>query len=68
MKMKVVKFKNGKYGVRKFTWLGFLFAVNKTGDWALRSTGLIQEFDLDFANEVLLHMKDTDIRNKDMGR
>lgn len=66
--MKIVKFKNGKYGVRKLTWLGFLFAVNKTGDWEMRSAALIQEFNLDFANEVLLHMKDIDSRNKDMGR
>lgn len=66
--MKVVKFKNGTYGVRKFTFSGWVFAVNKSGSWAHRTTNLVQEFESeDFANEVMKHMIDVDRRNKDMG-
>ena len=66
--MKTVKFKNKKYGVRKLSFIGYLFAVNKSGIWSYKDTGLIQEFDsLDYANEVLEYMRDTDARNEDNG-
>ena len=68
MRMKIVKFKDGRYGVRKLTLLGYVFAVNKSGHWACRSTEFVQEFDtLEFANEVMEKMKKFDARKKDLG-
>ncbi len=66
--MKIVEFKNGKYGVRKWTLMGYLFAVNKSGNWHPKSALLTQEFDeIEYADEVLASMRDVDSRNNDMG-
>jgi hypothetical protein len=67
--MKLVKFKCGKYGVRKLTLAGYFFA-NKMGEWILRvSNGSCcnTEFDKDEAEEVLATMKARQKRIKDSG-
>jgi hypothetical protein len=67
--MKIVKFKNGKYGVRKFVFLvGWVFAANKSGTWLLKSNQLIQEFDSkEYAQEVLDDMKIRAAIDNDIG-
>ena len=67
--MKIVKFKNGKYGVRKWSWIfGRLFAINKSGVWKPKNDVWIQEFDsLEYAKEVLADMEQRKSVTKDTG-
>ena len=68
--MKIVRFKNGRYGVRKWSWLRvcYVFVINRRGDWRLRSPFWTQEFDLGFAKEVMQAIKYNKTRYKDMGK
>lgn len=69
--MKIVRFENGAYGVRKFSFflLGWVFAVNKSGKWAPKNAELAQEFDnLAYAHQVLIYMQSVDKGKRDMGR
>jgi hypothetical protein len=66
--MKIVKFSNGKYGVRKLTWKGYVFAINKSGLWGRKSNNLIQEFSsLEFAQDVKLEMQERATTSNDVG-
>lgn len=67
--MKIVKFKNGKYGVRKLTIIGYLFAVDTTGRWECKEPRYFQdqEFDLEYAYKVFEKMHDILVRSNDVG-
>lgn len=67
--MKIVKFKNGKYGVRKLTLAGYYFA-DKIGQWNLKVSEAScrnSEYDKDEAEEILIDMKARHARIKDSG-
>ena len=68
--MKIVKFKNGTYGVRKWSWktLEFVFALNKSGQFAEKSCFYVQEFDtLEYAVEVMKKITKNTEKNLDVG-
>jgi hypothetical protein len=72
--MKIVKFKNGKFGVRKFSWCrnslfpGWEFAINHSGEWAEKNSFYVQEFvTLEEAREVLEGVKYRDEIDSDTG-
>jgi hypothetical protein len=68
--MEVVKFKNGKFGVRRYGFFGYgyEFAINKSGSWSPKSSKLVQEFNSElFAEEVLEHVRGIQERDSDMG-
>ncbi len=67
--MKIVKFKNGKYGVRKWAWIGWVFATNKSGDWEEKSDRMVQEFKtLEYAEEVYRDMESRKDKPNDYGK
>ena len=68
--MKIVKFKNGKYGVRRWSWLNlsWVFAINHTNEFAAKSGSLVQEFaSKGEAERVLKEVMNEINRLKDMG-
>ena len=70
--MKVVKFKNGKYGVRKFSvdvcHIGYVFAINHTGNWGKKSSSRVQQFKTeDEAIRVMQGINDNEDGDRDMG-
>ncbi len=77
--MKIVIFKNGKYGVRKWGWFdkwgwlkpGYVYAIEQTGaSWRSRSSAWrqAQEFDtLDIAENVIAAIKEKDDIEHDKG-
>ena len=74
--MEIVKFKSGRYGVRKWTFdlltygeIGWVYALNRSGSWAPKSDRWVQEFDTkEFAVEVLTDMQDRYNITNDGGR
>ena len=70
--MKVVKFKNGKYGVRKFSvdvcHIGYVFSINHTGDWARKSSYAVQQFKTEAeAVRVMQEIDNNENADRDMG-
>lgn len=68
--MKIVKFNNGKYGVRKWSWSQgqYVYAVNSSGCWSPKTRELIQEFDsLEYAEIVLDKIQGFDKSERDKG-
>ena len=59
--MKIVKFKNGKYGVRKFGWFGYEYAdleVGSTYWWSPTYVERYAQGSLERAIEVLERRRD----------
>lgn len=69
LKPKIVKFKNGKYGLRKYSFLhGWVFAINMTGKWANKNQDLVQEYaSRDIAEQAITRISDRQLHEKDIG-
>lgn len=69
LKPKIVKFKNGKYGIRKYSlFYGWLFQISFSGRWANKNVNLAQEYDsLEMAGRALSDIIGRQERESDMG-
>jgi len=67
--MKIVKFKNGNYGIRKWSWFwGWVFALNNSGRWDVKGARWVQEFStLETAEKVFNNILKAGHKDKDMG-
>jgi len=67
-KLSLVKFKNGKYGVRRFKFLiGYEFAINHTGNFCHKSHELVQEFTQEEAMSIISEITELQKKDSDMG-